>query len=123
MFERIKELCKRDGISIARLERDLGFANGSLSKSSGKIESCRLKAIADYFGVNMEYILTGEMKRGENKSTRILTDVLHDSEMMRNIEMLLCIPKDLRSTVYAVIQSQFEYASRTNSIIYREEMK
>ena len=110
MFERIRELCIREGISVARLERDLGFANGSIAKSNGKIESCRLKAIADYFDVDMEYILTGEVKRTENRTTRILTAVFRDKEMMRHVEMLVTMPDELRSTVYAVIRAQSEYA-------------
>lgn len=57
MVERIKELCLQRGTNIAQLERALGFANGSISKSDQKIQSVRLKAIADYFGVSMEYLL------------------------------------------------------------------
>lgn len=110
MVERIRDLCNKEGISIARLERDLGFANGSIAKSNGRIESYRLKAIADYFGVDMEYILTGEIKGKENKETRLLTIVFRDKEMMRNLEMLISIPEDLRSAVYAVIRSQYDYA-------------
>lgn len=122
MFERIRDLCKKEGISVARLERDLGFANGSIAKSNGKIESCRLKAIADYFSVDMEYILTGEMRKTENMSTRILTIVFRDKEMMRNIEKLICIPAELRTTVYAVIQTQYDYAVLTKNLIPFDEV-
>lgn len=59
MVTRIKDLCKRHNMTLASLEKELGFANGSLAKSDEKIQSARIKAIADYFGVTMEYILTG----------------------------------------------------------------
>ena len=60
MIERIKKLCIEHKTNFSKLEHELGFANGSLAKSDGKIQSQRLKAIADYFGVTMEYLLTGK---------------------------------------------------------------
>lgn len=60
MFNRIKNLCQIKGISIAKLERDLNFANGSIAKSDEKISAYRLHAIAEYFQVSMEYLLYGK---------------------------------------------------------------
>ena len=60
MFNRIKNLCQNKGISIAKLERDLNFANGSIAKSDEKISAYRLHAIAEYFHVSMEYLLYGK---------------------------------------------------------------
>ena len=60
MLERIKRLCLARNINFSRLEKELGFANGSIAKSKeDKISAARVKAIADYFGVSMEYILCG----------------------------------------------------------------
>ena len=57
----IRELCKKKGISVAALERHLGMGNGTIAKNgSFNMRSDRLKAIADYFGVTMEYLMTGE---------------------------------------------------------------
>lgn len=60
MVEKIRILCEKNGTTLAGLEKQLGFANGSLAKSDNKIQSIRLKAIADYFGVSMEYFLSDE---------------------------------------------------------------
>ena len=68
MVERISELCRQNGISFAALERKLNFANGSLKKTDDKAQVWRIKAIADYFGVSMEYILTGKDKKEINLS-------------------------------------------------------
>lgn len=58
--EIIKELCRKRGVSIARLERDLNIGNGTIAKSSSSfMRSDRLKQVADYFGVSMEYLMTG----------------------------------------------------------------
>ena len=58
-LERIRELCKQNDISVSKLERILGFSNGSIPKAK-EIKSDRLKQIADYFGVSMEFLLTGD---------------------------------------------------------------
>ena len=59
IVERIRQLCARDKISIAALERQLDFGNGTIgrwSSASPTIE--RLGKVADYFGVSVDY-LTG----------------------------------------------------------------
>lgn len=61
MINRIKALCQNKGISIAKLERELNFANGSIAKSDEKISAYRLHAIAEYFHVSMEYLLYGKV--------------------------------------------------------------
>lgn len=57
----IKMLCTEKGISIKSLEKELGFSNGSLAKSA-TIKSERLQKIAEYFGVSVDYLVTGEDK-------------------------------------------------------------
>lgn len=58
--ERIRELCKKKGISITILEQELGFSNGSITKPK-VIPSDRLLLIAQYFNVSMEYLLGTEV--------------------------------------------------------------
>lgn len=55
----IKQLCKEKGISIAQLESDLDYGNGSLAKSKS-MSADRMYKIAKYFGVSMEYLMTGK---------------------------------------------------------------
>ena len=59
--ERIKELCKTKGVSLNRLENELDFAKGYISKlDKSTPNSTKLKAIADYLGVSVDYLLTGQ---------------------------------------------------------------
>lgn len=61
MVGRLETLCKQHKTNFSKLEKTLGFANGSLKKSDpAKIGADRVKKLADYFGVSMEYIMTGE---------------------------------------------------------------
>ena len=60
----VRDLCKENGISVAKLEKICGFANGYLNpKKMAKLPYDRAKIIAEHFGVAIEYILTGENKK------------------------------------------------------------
>lgn len=55
---RIRELCKENGISMRRLERDNGFGNGLVSKWTHSSPSVSyLQKVAHYFGVSINYLL------------------------------------------------------------------
>lgn len=59
--ERIKKLCKDRGISMNKLEDECGFAKGYISKlDKSTPNSDRLQTIADYFGVSLDFLMTGE---------------------------------------------------------------
>ena len=61
MYERIKMLCKQNGTNITALEKELGFAKGSICKWENHEPSYeRVKMIADRFHVSVEYIKNGE---------------------------------------------------------------
>lgn len=55
----IKQLCKEKNISIAQLENELDYGNGSIAKSKGNMSADRMFQIAKYFKVPMEYLMTG----------------------------------------------------------------
>lgn len=58
ILKKIEELSKKQGISITSLEKKLSFGNGTIrswDKCSPSIE--KLKRVADYFGVSIEYFL------------------------------------------------------------------
>ena len=67
-FERIESLRKSKGISQGKLEKELGFSNGSISKWKNSMPTSeRRQKVADYFGVTTSYLLTGmeEQQRSE----------------------------------------------------------
>lgn len=72
VFERIQELCDRDGIAITALETKLGFAHSSLSNlEKTNIRSDRLLVLSKYFDVSTDWLLTGEE---HEQNTYSLTD-------------------------------------------------
>lgn len=58
MYNKIKDLCDKKGISITTLEKEVGLSNGSIGKwkeSTPKVDS--LKLVADYFKKTVDYFL------------------------------------------------------------------
>lgn len=56
--ERLRALCDKEGISIRKLEKDLGVGNGNIRRWSTQIPSAdTLQKAAQYFGVTTGYLL------------------------------------------------------------------
>ena len=66
-YQRIKELCKKVGVTVTGLENELGFARGSLSKIDQHVPSAdKVRKIAERLGSTPDYILYGTLE--EHKS-------------------------------------------------------
>ena len=60
-YEIILALCREKGIAPTVLEKELGFGRGSIGKlKKGGTSADRLQKIADYFGVSVGFLITGE---------------------------------------------------------------
>ena len=99
IYERVENLRKLRGISSqGKLEKELGFSNGSISKwKTSTPNPDRLRKLAEYFNVSVEYLMTGKEKEGgetyylndetkeiaqeifENKELRMLFDASRDA--------------------------------------------
>lgn len=67
VFERIEKLRKDKKISQGKLEKELGFSNGSISKWRNSTPTYeRLQKVADYFGVSVDYLMTGTEDKKES---------------------------------------------------------
>lgn len=58
--ERIRQLCRESGITAQQLEKLMGFGNGYISKVGAEPSIAKMKKIADYFAVPLEWLLTGD---------------------------------------------------------------
>lgn len=57
----VRDICQRRKIPISQLEKDCGFSNGYLNpKKMAKIPYERAQIIADYLGISITSILTGQ---------------------------------------------------------------
>lgn len=88
-IDRIRELCKKQGISIAMLERWCGFANGYIGGlRKGTMPADRLQKVAEVLDVPYEYLLTGEMPEKKdayyiNPKTADMAQELYDNKDLR----------------------------------------
>ena len=98
-YDIIKSLCDQKGIALTALEKELNFGRGSLGKikNGGQPSAKRLQQVADYFGVSVEYLLTGdtadnsEFTARNEEERRLLvlfrnTDSVPDSEREEIVE-------------------------------------
>lgn len=61
LCDRIDSLCAQNSVKRGALERELGFGRGSIMKWDSHIpQADRLYAVAKYFNVSMEYLMTGD---------------------------------------------------------------
>ena len=97
LSERIKAICKEKGTSVYRIEKQLGFGNGSIGKwgKDGRTPSYdRLAAVAKLLGVTVSE-LTGEKEKsptsgeiGPSKQDLLnLIDTMEMSELAEIIQM------------------------------------
>lgn len=61
IYSNITVLCKEMGISVARLEREIGLGNGTIRgwKSSSPTAE-KLKLVADYFGKTVDEMMSNQ---------------------------------------------------------------
>lgn len=106
LYENIRDIAKTKGVSINRLEKELGFARSSINKFNKNTPSVeKLQQIAEYLNVTVDYLMSGEenvekekyylndetakaaQEIFENKDLRVLFDAARDAS-----------PEDLKTT-------------------------
>ena len=105
--ERVKKLCKKNKIPISKLERDLGFSNGYIGQlRKGVFPDDRLAKIAEYFGVSVDYLMTGEEKENyyiNPETAKIAQEVFEDPELRILFDASRDLsPEDLQAVITMV---------------------
>lgn len=66
LYEKIKSIAKVRGISINKIESDLGFSSSSISKWKKSMPGANsLKMVADYLDVSIDELLKEEEEDNE----------------------------------------------------------
>lgn len=111
---RIKALCKENGITVAKLERDLGFSNAYISQMNPEtVPYSRLQKIADYFAVSIDYLQTGKQPDGyylNPETAQVAQEIFKNKELKALFDQAVdSSPEDLQMV------SEFLYRlKRTN---------
>ena len=106
LYQRIKQLCSRKGITIAKLEFDLGFGNSSIKKweksSSPSID--KIVKVATYFDVSIDYLM------GRTDIESSMSEIIGDEDIISfQRARQKMTPKD-REKMMQMLKLGFEYA-------------
>lgn len=81
VYDRIEALRKSKGLYRSKIEKDLGFSNGSIAKWKDSTPSFdKIKKVADYFSVPVDY-LTKE--KGDDKKSNDRIDLVKEYEKIK----------------------------------------
>lgn len=68
LVKNIRRLCQEHDISIKKLEETLGIGNGIIARWETSAPSVtRVKAVADFFGVTVDELLTDHEEEAVNE--------------------------------------------------------
>lgn len=119
MYEIFSKLIQERGITPYKVSKDTGVSQSTLSdwkRGVSTPKQDKLQKIADYLGVSIDYLITGEEKDGdryylndetaqmaqklfENKELRILFDAAQDAtpeDLKTTYDMLMALKKKER---------------------------
>ena len=106
MFDIVKSLCDKRGISINDLEEALGYSKNTLYRlKKQNAGSDKLKAIADYFDVSTDYLLGREKTKSFSKET-LPTDLNEILDGMMSFDGKPMTEND-RESIRAYLEGRF----------------
>lgn len=111
-LDRVKDLCRKKGISLSKLERTLGFSQNSLyswKRASPSIE--KLVVVANYFDVSLEYLLGLDEVDSEEKNFSYENLVQKDISY-QNIRLSEEEKELLLSVSFALLNSTFKFNNK-----------
>ena len=99
IIDRISELCRQNGTTVTKLEKELGYSNGSLAKAKD-IPSSRIYTIAKKFHVSMEYIIDGITVEIKKIDTDFIADLTMEKRLMEYAKKLYELNEKNKETIY-----------------------
>lgn len=75
IYKTISALCRERGVAVTTLEKELGFGKSTIKrweKSSPTV--AKIKAVADYFDVSVDYLVSGEPEAELKGNVTVVVD-------------------------------------------------
>nr|WP_288828467.1 helix-turn-helix transcriptional regulator [uncultured Clostridium sp.] len=89
--ERIKELCKKNNISMNQLEQELDFGKGYISKlGKSTPNATKIQQLANRLGVTVDYLMTGNTEDDSehyytNEETREIAQEIFENPDLKSL--------------------------------------
>ena len=108
LFSRIRQLCDMKGVSVTRLEAELGFSTSTIRKwkSSSVPNSASIVKIAQYFNVSTDYLL------GVTDIQSTADEFVNDDDIVSLQRARLQMSPQDRERMMQLLRIGFEYAFR-----------
>ena len=107
MKERVKQLCKEKGVSMNAAESEIGLAKGYISKLDNSNPNQKtLQKMSDYFGVSVEYLMTGKEPSIGSFSAQadLLIKIRNDKKLMDAIEKYYNLSEKKKTHILELIE-------------------
>ena len=103
--ERIKTLCKENGITVNKLEKTLGFGTGYVAKLDNSTpNTAKIKLIADFFNVSLDYLMNGKEPEYSIEVAKIDVELSNMNDRLKEYALKLSnLPKDKQEHVMQII--------------------
>jgi len=101
--DKVKKTCKEKGVSISKLEKALGFANGYIGQlKKGTLPNDRLVAIARYLKIPDEYLIGTEEEKffSDELSKEICEKIVSAFNRNPEIAESFLIPSDVKKSIW-----------------------
>ena len=105
-YERLTKLMNERGLSQGKLEKELGFSNGSVSKWSKSMPNAdRLNKLANYFNVSVEYLATGEESKFSKDRALLEVQITDDEVLMRRLKKYMELTDEKKKLILDMIDN------------------
>lgn len=101
MYEIFEKLCRQKGVTPYRVCKDTGLTTATISNwKAGRYvpKNDKMQKIADYFGVTIEYLMTGNESQQEyylnEETAKQAQEMYEDSDMRTLFDMKRKMPAD-----------------------------
>ena len=103
--ERVQKLVKTQGTTSQKIEHDLGFASGYISKlDKTNPTSDKLLALADYLDVSVDYILGHDLENNQpDDNAHLIALIRNDEKLLNALQKYFEMPAEKKEHIIDMI--------------------
>lgn len=112
LYQKITDACKKKGVTVNTMEKDLGFARSSINKMKQSSPSGdKLAQIAEYLDVSMDYLMgREELSEADKRDIAKSLDQMMNQIESKEDEPLMYNGQPLSDASIQLLRNAFEFA-------------
>jgi transcriptional regulator with XRE-family HTH domain len=112
MYSIFEMLCEKNGVTPYKVGKETKIATSTLSdwkNGKSKPKQDKLKLIADYFDVSVDFLMTGEnLERPDPARADILADIAMDPQLLEYVSKIKNMSAEKKKQLYFYIDFLLE---------------